>query len=132
MQKTSDLYKELLASDHRTETRLSIGDPGVLITKKGEGILFGGTRILTGATGADGGYDESILVSMDTKRRVFSKDTPTVGDCFSSYIDIEMHKPYGDITKNARLVPYVRLTDGVRFSEWMMWSIRRALIPDGR
>ena len=54
MQKTSDLYKELLAGEHQEETRLSIGETGVLITKNGEDITFGGVSILVGATGADG------------------------------------------------------------------------------
>lgn len=123
MQKTSDLYEELLASDHSMDTRLAIGETGVLITKQGDAITFGGVSILTGATGADGGYDETVLISMETDSRVFSEDTPSVGDCISSQIDIEMLKPYGEIPKRARLVPYVRLTDGVRFSEWIQQGV---------
>lgn len=123
MQKTSDLYKELLASNYATETRLAIGETGVLITKQGDSITFGGVSILVGATGADGGYDETQLISMKTSGRVFSDDTPSVGDCVSAQIDIEMLKPTGDIPKQARLVPYVRLTDGVRHSEWIQKGV---------
>lgn len=123
MQETSGLYQELLASDHSIETRLAIGETGVLITKRGENITFGGVSILVGATGADGGYDETLLVSMETNSRVFGSDTPTVGDCISAEIDIEMHKPYGEIPKQARLVPYVRLTDGNRHSEWIQKGV---------
>ena len=123
MQQTSALYQQLLASDHKMDTRLAVGETGVLITKRGESITFGGVSILTGATGADGGYDEAVLISMETDSRVFSEDTPSVGDCISSQIDIEMLKPFGEIPKRARLVPYVRLTDGVRFSEWIQKGV---------
>lgn len=123
MQKTSELYKELLASDYQTDTRLAIGETGVLITKHGEGITFGGVRILTGASGADGGFGEDQLISMKTDRRVFSDNTPTVGSCISAQIDVEMLKPYGEIPKYSRLVPYVRLTDGVRHSEWIQKGV---------
>ena len=123
MQKTSALYKELLSADHSMETRLAIGETGVLITKQGEGITFGGVSILTGSSGADGGYDESLLISMETDSRVFSEDTPSVGDCISSQIDVEMLKPFGEIPTRARMVPYIRLTDGVRHSEWIQKGV---------
>lgn len=123
MQKTSDLYRELLASNYRTETRLAIGETGRLITKQGDSITFGGTSILVGATGADGGYDETILISLGTESRVFGEETPTVGCCVAGEIDIEMLKPVSEIPKQARLVPYVRLTDGVRYSEWIQKGV---------
>lgn len=123
MQKTSALYQELLAAEHRIETRLAIGETGVLITKRGEAITFGGVSILTGSSGADGGYDETMLMSMETDSRVFSEDTPSVGDCISSQIDIEMLKPFGEIPTRARIVPYVRLSDGYRHSEWIQKGV---------
>ena len=123
MQETSALYKELLSSEHSIDTRLTVGEAGVLITKRGEAITFGGVSILVGTTGADGGYDESLLVSMETKAKVFKDRTPTVGQCISAEINIEMHKPYGEIPKQARLVPYVRLTDGTRHSEWIQKGV---------
>ena len=119
MQRTSDVYQEILASDHWEETRLSIGETGVLITKKGEDITFGGVSILVGASGADGGYDESILVTMETDSNMFGNQSPTLGACVSTEIDVEMLKPFGEIPPMARMVPYVRLTDGVRYSEWI-------------
>ena len=57
MQTTSDLYRELLSGSHWKETRLAIGETGKLITKLGDTITFGGTSILVGRSGADGGYD---------------------------------------------------------------------------
>lgn len=125
MQETSALYQELLSSNHKMETRLAICETGVLITKQGEAITFGGVSILTGASGADGGYDESLLVSMETNTGVFSQGSPSVGDCIVGQIDIEMHKPFGEIPERARLVPYVRLTDisGTRKSEWIQKGV---------
>lgn len=123
MQSTSTLYQEILASNYTTETRLAIGETGVLITKQGDGITFGGIRILTGATGADGGYDETQLISMRTAAKVFSENSPTVGSCVSAQIDIEMLKPSAEFPKQSRLVPYVRLTDGVRHSEWIQKGV---------
>lgn len=123
MQNTSALYKEILGQNHRKECRLAIGETGKLITKQGDSITFGGTSILVGASGADGGYDESTLISMSTSIRVFSQEAPTVGCCISGEIDVEMLKPLGDVPKQARLVPYVRLTDGVRYSEWIQKGV---------
>lgn len=135
MQETSELYRELISSDHIKETRLTIGEPGVLITKQREAITFGGVSILTGATGADGGYDESMIRSMETDHRVFSEDAPNVGDCVSAQIDIVMHKPFAEIPTRARLVPYVRLTDGTRHSEWVQKGVfyidTRGKVEDG-
>ena len=123
MQKTSELYQELLASNYKTETRLAIGETGKLITRQGDTITFGGTSILVGATGADGGYDESLLVSMETRNSMFPGENPLVDCCAIGEIDIEMHKPIGEIPAKARLVPYVRLTDGVRASEWIQKGV---------
>ena len=75
--------------------------------------------ILVGASGADGGYDESILVTMETDSNMFGNQSPTLGACVSAEIDVEMLKPFGEIPPMARMVPYVRLTDGVRYSEWI-------------
>ena len=123
MQKTSDLYQELLAGDHQEETRLSIGETGVLITKDGDDITFGGFSILVGATGADGGFDESVLVTMETGSNIFGGDAPQVGTCVSAQIDVEMLKPIGELPPMARMVPYTRLTDGVRHSEWIQKGV---------
>ena len=129
MQQTSALYQELLSAyqsgqpNIKCETRLAIGETGVLITRRGESITFGGVSILVGATGGDGGYDESLLVSMEADFQVFSDESPNVGNCVSSEIDVEMVKPFGEIPQRARLAPYIRLTDGVRYSEWIQKGV---------
>lgn len=141
MQQTSALYKELL-SDYQTghpgvkcETRLAIGDPGVLITRQGEAITFGGVSILVGASGGDGGYDEALLVSMEADFQIFSDESPIVGNCVSAEIDVQMIKPVAELPRQARLVPYVRLTDGTRSSEWIQKGVfyidTRSKVEDG-
>ncbi len=100
MQKTSALYKELLEGNHWTETRLAIGN-----------------------STADNGYDESVLQSIETSAQVFGGDTPTVGSCVSREINVTMLKPAADIVGLSKMVPYVRLTDGKRHSEWLMQGV---------
>ena len=141
MHETSALYKELFTEYQagtpavKFETSLAIGETGVLITKQGDAITFGGVSILVGATGGDGGYDESLLMSVSTAPAVFSEESPSVGNCVSAEIDVKMLKPFGDIPEMARMVPYVRLTDGSRHSEWIQKGVfyidTREKVEDG-
>lgn len=104
MRETSELYQQILTSGkYWTETRLIIGD----------------------GTDPEQGYGENVLCSMTVYNDVFSEDTPVVGCCIASEIDITMHKPDVDITPNARLAPFVRITDGVRRSEWLQKGVFR-------
>lgn len=123
MHETSALYKKLFAGNHRVETRVAIGDVGVLISERGESISFGGTRILVARSGADAGYDESILMNVTTIRQVFSNNKPQVGCCVAGEIDLEMLKPAGELPRMAQLVPYVRLSNGVEHSEWIQKGV---------
>lgn len=123
MHNTSALYRELMAGPHRFEVRLAIGERGRLITRQGEAITFGGVGILTAASGGDGGYGEDMLIRMETEGRVFPGENPAVGGCMAKEIRVEMRKPYGEVPRQARLVPYVRLTDGERHSEWIQKGV---------
>lgn len=120
MQQTSALYQELIASEnHWFETTLVIGDSGRLIDNVGDYITFGGTAILVDTGGPDSGFGESTLMSLQTSHSVFNQNVPVVGSAVSGEIDITMIDPAGNIPKMARLAPYVRVTDGVRVSEWL-------------
>lgn len=123
MHETSALYKRLLAGAHRVETRVAIGETGLLIDEKNNTITFGGVRILVARSGADDGYSEQHLMSVSTHSQVFSNDKPEVGCCVSSEIDLEMLKPAGEIPRMALVVPYVRLTNGVEYSEWIQKGV---------
>lgn len=123
MHDTSELYREILAGEHWTETRLAIGESGRLIDRFGSAITFGGTAISVGSSGADSGFGENVLISIETSNRMFSEESITVGSCVSGEIDVEIIKPAGEIVRMARLVPYVRITNGSRHSEWIQKGV---------
>lgn len=124
MQETSSLYKRLLADPgHWKEYSLAIGESGVLVSEKAEKITFGGTNILVASSGANGGFTESTIISMSTQKSIFSDSNPTVGNCIAGQITVDMMKPKGDVPRRARLVPYVRLTNGKEYSEWLQKGV---------
>ena len=124
MQETSSLYKQLLADPgHWKEYTLVIGESGVLVNERAEKITFGGTAILVASSGADSGFRESAIISMSTQKSIFHDSNPSVGNCISGQITVDMMKPKGDIPRRARLVPYVRLTNGIEHSEWIQKGV---------
>lgn len=123
MQTTSSLYKEIISGDHWKEYRLVIGEKGKLITELNEAILFGGIRILIDTSGADGGYAEDIIVSMQTYNSMFSEETPVVGECIAGEISATVLKPKGDIPRMSRVAPYVRVCNSEKQSEWIQKGV---------
>ena len=123
MQKTSEVYKQLLAGTHTKEVSLAVGSTGSLVTAQGDKITFGGLGILVAMSDADGGYGMDRLASLKTSRRVFSGSTPSVGDCVAGEIFATILKPSAAIPRQARIVPYVRLSDGTRHSEWIQKGV---------
>jgi hypothetical protein len=123
MQTTSSLYKEIISGEHWKEYRLVIGERGKLITELNEAILFGGVRILVAASGADSGYAEDIIVSMRTSGGLFPEDMPVVGECVSGEITATILRPKGDIPRMSRVVPYVRLVNSEKKSEWIQKGV---------
>lgn len=120
MQNTSALYDEIISDEnHWFEVALTVGDSGLLVEEHGYTLVFGNTAILVDAGGVETAFRENALMSMSTKHGVFNENYPVVGSAISGEIDITMLKPAGDIPKRARLAPYVRVTDGARFSEWL-------------
>lgn len=128
MQQTSELYKELIQNpNHRFEVSLVIGDSGLLLDNKGDYITFGlganATRILVDSGTADGGFNETFLISLSTTSRIFDEDNLQVGCAIASEIDVEMIAPVAEIPKKARVVPYIRVTDGAQHSEWIQKGV---------
>ena len=119
MQETSSLYKEILSGEHWKEYRLVIGERGKLITELNEAILFGGVRILVEASGADGGFAEDLIVSMKTYCGIFPESMPVVGECIAAEISATIMKPKADIPRMSRVVPYVRICNSEKQSEWI-------------
>lgn len=123
MQETSSLYKEIISGEYWKEYRLVIGEKGKLITELNEAILFGGVRILIASSGADAGYASDIIVSMQTYSGMFPEDTPVVGECIAAEISATILKPKGDIPRMSRVVPYVRVCNSEKQSEWIQKGV---------
>lgn len=120
MQNVSALYNDIVSSsNHWFEVALAIGESGRLITQAGEVLLFGNTAILVDSGGAETAFREEILMSLSTSHSVFKENYPVVGSAISGEIDIVMLKPASAIPRRARLAPFVRATDGERYSEWL-------------
>ena len=135
MQDVSNVYRQLMGKPHWAEVSVAIGESSRLITKQGEAITFGGVAILTGSAGGEGGYRENMLKIVKTSHSVFSGDMPGVGNCVAGTITVEMRVPLSEIPKRARIVPFVRLTDGETHSEWLQKGVfyldkREKLNPD--
>ena len=90
MQTTSALYKQLLSKQGHTK------QPRVVI----DGVI----------------YDYDNIISLSTYGGAFNKFS--VGNCVSREIDLTIF-PQGTIPKMAKIVVYVRLTDGTQYSEWV-------------
>lgn len=128
MQNTSALYKQILASpNHWFESSLVLGDSGLLLDSTGDYIVFGtgseSTRILIDTGNAESGFNDSMIVSLKTSGKVFSSDVPECGCAISSEIDVEMIAPLTDIPRKARVVPFIRATDGTNYSEWLQKGV---------
>lgn len=124
MQNTSSLYDELISEpNHWFECALAIGESGRLIDEIGDVLIFGNTAILVDSGGAETAFREEVLMSMSTSHSVFNEQYPTVGSAVSGEIYVTMLRPSGEIPKMARLVPFVRVTDGERHSEWLQKGV---------
>ena len=123
---TSELYKRLYSEEHTIETRLVVGESGVLITEDGYGIIFGNNngqdiRILVEQGGAEDGFTESEILSITTYHELFDGETPMVGCTVAGQIDVQMLYGYYNLPRMAVMVPYIRLVsaDKTEYSEWI-------------
>ena len=123
MQSVSQLYKDIIDGNHWFEVSLAICESGRLIEEHGDVLLFGSTAILVDSGGADGGFRESLLISLSTNHSVFNGSLPTVGGAIAGEIDVQMINPISEIPRAARLVPFVRATNGTQTSEWIQKGV---------
>ena len=117
MQNVSEKYREILAGEHWFDTRVTIGDAGTLVDEQGEEITFGGEAILIGE-GPDSGYDEDMLIDVQTKTAVFG-NAPAVGNCVSGEINVEMMNPVVPFERRAKIALYIRAANEKECSEWL-------------
>ena len=101
MQETSELYKELYLNNHWKERRLLVGNKDTPLDE------------LSTA------YGEDVLVSMSSRTKLFSEEIPTVGSCVASEFSVKMICPKTQPPRQGKLVPQIRLTDGIQQSEWI-------------
>ena len=67
--------------------------------------------------GVDYGQDEVFEISVE--QRVFNDEQPTVGGCLSSELTVKLLAPSASIPRMAQVRPYVRVTDGTTYSEYI-------------
>lgn len=117
MQKTSELYKEIIAGDHWFETQVVIGDEFYLIDEGGDFITFGGDCIYYDSD--SGGFSANMLKEVKTSQHLFTDDKPAVGCCVSAEIDVTMVKPTAYIERMSSIKPYIRACNDTQQSEWI-------------
>ena len=123
MQDTSLLYRQILADpDHYFEVAVAIGEPGDLVTERGETILFGGTAILIARSGPDAGYQGSQIFSLKTSSQMFGND-PEIGKAIAQEIELQMLQPAADVPPMAQIVPFVRVCTETQQSEWLQQGV---------
>lgn len=121
MQNVSEKYRKILAGEHWFDTRVTIGDSGTLGDENGEEILFGGEAVLIGE-GPEAGYAEDMLIDVQTKTAVF-QNAPSVGNCVSAEISIEMKAPIDPFERRAKIIPYIRAANENEESEWIQKGV---------
>lgn len=93
MYTTSALYQSIVSGDnHRFEIRVAI---------------------------AGNVCSQSEVIEVVSDYRVFAEDQPGVGGCLAGELSVRLLKPDFDIPRMALVAPYVRATDGSRYSEWI-------------
>lgn len=120
MRATSQVYNRLIADENHTfEVSVVIGEPGVLITRQAEHILFGGFSILVDRGGAESGFRTSNIVSLSLNQAIFQSSAPSIGNCISAEVTLSMIEPAAVIPRMAQIIPYVRVVLGNEHSEWV-------------
>lgn len=124
MQQVDETYNRLiLEPGHFFEYSLTIGESGVLITERGDYLIFGAgadaVRILVDTGGPDSGFNDTQLIKLQTVSTVFPDSTPTAGNAIAAELDVEMLAPIATIPRRARVCPYVRVATESEHSGWI-------------
>lgn len=64
-------------------------------------------------------YYKDTIINMSVQTQVFSESQPGVGGCVSGELSLSMLAPSVTIPRMATVEPYVRVTNGTTFSEWI-------------
>lgn len=62
---------------------------------------------------------QAELISVSADYRMFSGEQPSVGGCLAGELSVKLLDPAFSIPRMALVEPYVRVTDGAQYSEWI-------------
>lgn len=62
---------------------------------------------------------QSEIMSVSADYRMFTENQPTVGGCLAGELSVSLLNPAFAIPRMAIVEPYVRVTDGTQYSEWI-------------
>lgn len=62
---------------------------------------------------------QSEIMSVSADYRMFTENQPTVGGCLAGELSVSLLNPAFTIPRMALVEPYVRVTDGTQYSEWI-------------
>lgn len=92
MYDTSLLYRTLIAGAHWFETKVDI---------------------------AGNTCTQAELMGLSADYRMFAESQPSVGGCLAGELSVSLLNPAFNIPRMALVEPYVRVTDGTQYSEWI-------------
>lgn len=92
MYTTSLLYRTLIAGAHWFETKVDI---------------------------AGNTCTQAELMGLSADYRMFAESQPAVGGCLAGELSVQLLNPAFTIPRMALVEPYVRVTDGTQYSEWI-------------
>ncbi|MBQ9664291.1 MAG: hypothetical protein IJV40_14185 [Oscillospiraceae bacterium] len=92
MNNTSALYNSIISGSHSFEVKVAI---------------------------ASAEYGMDTLTALRTSRAAFGSGSPRLGLAAAGEISLSLFASSADIPRMAQLRPYVRCTDGTRYSEWI-------------
>lgn len=64
-------------------------------------------------------YTKTSIIEMSVQASMFAGNQPGCGGCISAELDLKMLAPSATIPRMAKIKPYVRVTNGTTYSEWI-------------
>lgn len=124
MQEVTSLYQEIFNSgNYYVETRVVICASDHVVIQRDIDNVYTRSSIQSEPFS----FDESMLWSVKTKKKVFKNNYPEVGCCICGEMDMQMIMPNVGIEKASKMCIYVRLVSNeepesgqqVKISEWI-------------
>lgn len=68
---------------------------------------------------AENTCSQSEIMSVSADYRMFTENQPAVGGCLAGELSVSLLNPAFTVPRMALVEPYVRVTDGTQYSEWI-------------